>query len=94
MNARQQDVNRQIGRFIRRARRSKDMTLSDLATAAGLPYWQLVQKYETGALTIPAAKLFDIANALGMSIQWLFPVGGSLSKNNQTISDDGARRQA
>lgn len=76
LSERQREVNRQIGRFIRRARRNKNMTLANLAEASGLPHWQLVQKYETGALTIPAAKLFDIANALGMSVQWLYPVSG------------------
>lgn len=76
LSERQQDVNKQIGRFIRRARRNKNMNQTQLAEAAGLQHYQIISKYETGALCIPAAKLFDIANALGMSVQWLFPVSG------------------
>ena len=72
----QAETNRQIGRFIRRNRRSRNMTQTELAHRAGLDHYQIISKYETGVLTIPAAKLLDIATALGMGVQWLYPVSG------------------
>lgn len=71
----QAETNAQIGRLIRKHRRAKNLTQSDLATVLNVT-WQTVSKWETGYIQIGAAKLSEIADALGMSIQWLYPVSG------------------
>lgn len=79
MTPAQSEINRQIGKLIRKQRRLRDMTQSDLAEQIGTT-WQTVSKWETGYIQISAPKLFEVANALGMSIQWLYPVSAPASK--------------
>lgn len=64
-------VQRQIGRAIRYRRRLISMTQQDLALQCGVSYQQ-IQKYEAGTASLYAARLWDIACALGVSAGYLF----------------------
>ncbi len=65
------DMQRRLGAAIRLRRRVVDITLADLAGACGVSFQQ-VQKYESGACSISAAQLWNIAGALEVPIAHLY----------------------
>ncbi len=60
-------INQQIGRRIRSRRKQLDLSQSELGAAIGLTFQQ-VQKYESGANRIGAARLWEIAHVLKVSV--------------------------
>lgn len=76
------DVDRLVGANVRRLRAERSQTLADLAAELGISHQQL-QKYETGANRLSAGMLCSVADALGVSIEYLFrPEAGAGSKPN------------
>ncbi len=78
-------VDVHVGGMIRAHRRRLGMSQSQLADALGLTFQQ-VQKYERGSNRVSASKLFEIAEALELSISTFFegldrsdPEGTSMS---------------
>jgi transcriptional regulator with XRE-family HTH domain len=67
----EQDLHRSIGRAIRRRRRLVEMTQQKLAARCGVSFQQ-IQKYEAGEASIYAARLWAIAEALGVSVAYFF----------------------
>jgi transcriptional regulator with XRE-family HTH domain len=65
------DVNRHIGRRIRRRRRLLGLTQSQLSRAVGLQFQQ-IQKYECAANKVCASRLFFLAAALETPVQYFF----------------------
>lgn len=65
------DVDRHVGARVAARRRDLGLSQSDLARAIGLTFQQ-VQKYERGANRISASKLWAIAGALNVDIQYFF----------------------
>ena len=65
------EMQRRLGAAIRLRRRVIDITLTDLASACGVTFQQ-VQKYESGACSISAAQLWNIACALDIPIAQLY----------------------
>lgn len=66
-----------IGARVRRRRKILGLTLVQLAELAGCKLQQ-IQKYETGANEIGAVRLFELAEALDVDVQYFF----------QTLQDD------
>jgi transcriptional regulator with XRE-family HTH domain len=69
--AREQDLQRSLGRAIRRRRRLVEMTQQKLAARCGVSFQQ-IQKYEAGEASIYAARLWTIARALDVSVGYFF----------------------
>ena len=65
-------VDAQVGAIVRRIRRLRGMSQTDLANAVGLTFQQ-IQKYERGLNRISCSKLFEIAAALEVSPAQLLP---------------------
>jgi transcriptional regulator with XRE-family HTH domain len=64
-------VDKYIGARMRDIRLSFNMSQADLAEKLGVTFQQ-VQKYEKGANRVSAARLFDICEALGVSLASMF----------------------
>src|SRR5690606_41139144 len=52
-------------------RRSSDLTQQQLADKVGIKFQQ-IQKYETGMNRVSASRLWDVADALGVSISYFW----------------------
>ncbi len=65
------DLDYSIGRRLRARRRLLSLSQSDVALACGVTFQQ-VQKYESGAVTISASRLWSLANALDVPIMHFF----------------------
>jgi len=60
------EIDKHVGRQLRVMRAARGMTQEDLSGKLGISYQQL-HKYETGANSIAASRLYDIAQILGVS---------------------------
>ena len=64
-------VDVHVGKRIRQRRWLVGMTQQQLAERVGIKFQQ-IQKYETGANRVSASRLWDIAEALDVSISFFF----------------------
>jgi transcriptional regulator with XRE-family HTH domain len=64
-------VDMHIGQRLRHRRRMHGLTQKQLAEPIGIRFQQ-IQKYETGANRISAAKLWDFARALDVPVSFFF----------------------
>lgn len=64
-------VDIHVGQRIRQRRWAIGMTQQQLAEAVGIKFQQ-IQKYETGMNRVSASRLWDIAQALNVSINYFF----------------------
>lgn len=64
-------TRKMIGARVRRRRKILDLTQSELGDRAGVRFQQ-IQKYETGANEMGAVRLFEIAEALDVDVQYFF----------------------
>lgn len=78
-------VDHQVGRRIRQARRDAKLTQEQLGNMIGLTFQQ-VQKYEKGVNRISAGRLFEIAQALGITITYFYEGVDELMDNPATVS--------
>jgi len=65
------DIDTHVGKRLRRRRRLLGLTQHDLAAQIGVRFQQ-IQKYECGANRITASRLFGLATALNVSINYFF----------------------
>lgn len=65
------DIDLHVGKRLRRRRRLLGMTQQELAGEVGVRFQQ-IQKYECGANRITSGRLFDIAQALSVKVQYFF----------------------
>ncbi len=72
------EVDKQVGRNVRRYRKDMHMTLNELADQLGVSQQQ-VQKYETGDSRISASMVLAITEVLNIGIEDLF-IGTSNQK--------------
>lgn len=70
-----------IGARIRRRRLEIGMSQERLAELLGVTFQQ-VQKYEKGVNRVACSRLYDVAHALGASIDWFF---ADCTKNGATL---------
>jgi len=64
-------VDAHVGKRIRHRRWMVGMTQQQLADKVGIKFQQ-IQKYETGMNRVSASRLWDIADTLGVSINFFF----------------------
>lgn len=81
-----------LGERIRRRRTELGKTQEELGSGLGISYQQ-IQKYETGANRISAARLFEIAGALETDIGYFFE-GFTPGQRNGAIPHGGHNRTA
>ena len=59
------NISEAFGERIKKARKAKKMSQTDLAEAVGYKDKSMVSKIEKGKIDVPVSKVFDIADALG-----------------------------
>jgi transcriptional regulator with XRE-family HTH domain len=64
-------VDAHVGKRVRHRRWMVGMTQQQLADKVGIKFQQ-IQKYETGMNRVSASRLWDIADALGVTISFFF----------------------
>jgi transcriptional regulator with XRE-family HTH domain len=85
------DVDIYVGKRLRRRRRLLGLTQQDLAGQVGVRFQQ-IQKYECGANRITASRLFSLATALNVNINYFFEGLGADGK--QAPANDSAERMS
>lgn len=78
-------VDVHVGKRVRHRRWMVAMTQQQLGEIVGIKFQQ-IQKYETGMNRISASRLWDIAQALGVSISFFFE-----GYEGATAGDDAAK---
>ena len=64
-------VDVHVGKRVRHRRWMVGMTQQQLAEKVGIKFQQ-IQKYETGMNRVSASRLWDISNALGVTVSFFF----------------------
>lgn len=77
-------IDKHLGRRIKRARRDKDLTQCQVAAMIDVTHQQF-QKYETGSNRLPARRLYDLAIALDLPIDYFFDGLEGLNSRNMVI---------
>ena len=75
------------GPAIRDFRRIRGLSCADLAEKVGIKFQQ-IQKYETGMNRVSASRLWDIASALGVSIDFFFEGLDAATASEATAAAD------
>ena len=70
------EVDKQVGRNIRKCRQDLHMTLTELAERLGVSQQQ-IQKSETGGSRVSASMILSLTDALNIGIEDLFVGAGS-----------------
>jgi len=78
------EIDHHVGRRLRRRRRLMGYTQQSLAESVGVRFQQ-IQKYECGANRISAARLFELAEALNIPVQYFYD---GLSERDQVGAED------
>ena len=65
------EIDHHVGKRIRRRRRLLGLTQQQLAEAVGIRFQQ-IQKYESGSNRVSASRLFEIAEALDVPVQYFY----------------------
>lgn len=78
-------VDAHVGKRIRHRRWMIGMTQQQLADKVGIKFQQ-IQKYETGMNRVSASRLWDIADALGVTIAFFFE---GLAEGDQPAAPEG-----
>lgn len=78
-------LDKHVGKRIRQRRWLCEVTQQQLAEQIGVKLQQ-IQRYETGANAVPVSKLWDIASALSVTIDFFFE--GLIHKN--AVSEPGS----
>jgi transcriptional regulator with XRE-family HTH domain len=84
-------VDVEVGQRVRKRRKFLSMTQEQLAAGLGLTFQQ-VQKYERGINRISASKLYDISNALKVSIDYFFEDVGEAAQTSDLREITSERR--
>jgi transcriptional regulator with XRE-family HTH domain len=74
------DIDLHLGRRLRRRRRLLGLTQQQLAGQVGVRFQQ-IQKYECGANRISAARLWELAEALGTPISYFYDGLGEIGEH-------------
>ncbi len=80
------DIDRRVGRKLRKLRLDAGLTLQDLAEQIGVSHQQL-QKYETGANRLSVGMLPGVAEALGVDIMEFFEDAEKASSTKKSKLD-------
>ena len=78
------EIDHHVGRRLRRRRRLMGYTQQSLAESVGVRFQQ-IQKYECGANRVSAARLFELAEALNVPVQYFYD---GLSERDHMDTED------
>jgi transcriptional regulator with XRE-family HTH domain len=84
------DTDRHIGGRLRRRRRLLGLTQQQLGDSIGIRFQQ-IQKYECGANRVSASRLFELAEALDVPVQYFYE---GLQRRSEPVLPDGAQLPA
>lgn len=76
-------IDLHVGKRLRRRRRLLGLTQQTLAEHVGIRFQQ-IQKYECGANRVSAARLFELAEALSVPVQYFYE---GLSETNDPFAE-------
>ncbi|PWE18673.1 transcriptional regulator [Marinicauda salina] len=65
------EIDHHVGKRLRRRRRLLGLTQQQLAESVGIRFQQ-IQKYECGANRVSASRLFELAEALDVPVQYFY----------------------
>ncbi len=80
-------VDEYVGKRVRQRRWMVGFSQQQLGEAVGIKFQQ-IQKYETGMNRISASRMWDIAEALGVSVTFFFEGYDDGTLNAETAGDD------
>jgi transcriptional regulator with XRE-family HTH domain len=80
------DTDRHIGGRLRRRRRLLGLTQQQLGDSIGIRFQQ-IQKYECGANRVSASRLFELAEALDVPVQYFYE--GLQSRAEPALPENG-----
>ena len=80
------EIDKLVGRNVRRVRLERGLTLSDLGEQLGISHQQL-QKYETGTNRLSAGMLCALAEVLEVRIESLFNDASAKSRGIEARAD-------
>ena len=80
-------IDLHVGRRLRRRRRLMGMTQQQLADSVGIRFQQ-IQKYECGANRITASRLFELARALSIAVQYFYDGLSTMTAANEPPAND------
>lgn len=78
------DIDLHVGKRLRRRRRLLGLTQQQLAESVGIRFQQ-IQKYECGANRVSASRLFELAEALDVPVQYFYE---GLSRRDEVANED------
>ncbi len=84
-------VDVHVGKRVRHRRWMVGMTQQQLGDIVGIKFQQ-IQKYETGMNRISASRLWDIAQALGVSISFFFEGFDEVTPEEAPAAETSAQR--
>ncbi len=79
------EIDHHVGKRLRRRRRLLGLTQQQLAESVGIRFQQ-VQKYECGANRVSASRLFELAEALDVPVQYFYE---GLDMRGESAAPDG-----
>ena len=79
-------VDVHVGKRVRHRRWIVGMTQQQLAERVGIKFQQ-IQKYETGMNRVSASRLWEISNALGVTVSFFFEGLGAKAATSKSDSD-------
>ncbi|MFN8733724.1 MAG: helix-turn-helix domain-containing protein [Hyphomonadaceae bacterium] len=80
-------IDLHVGRRLRRRRRLMGMTQQQLADSVSIRFQQ-IQKYECGANRITASRLFELAGALSIAVQYFYDGLTTMTAANEPPAND------
>jgi transcriptional regulator with XRE-family HTH domain len=80
-------VDVHVGKRVRHRRWMIGMTQQQLADKVGIKFQQ-IQKYETGMNRVSASRLWDIADALGVSVSFFFEGMSGEAQTQREVAGD------
>jgi transcriptional regulator with XRE-family HTH domain len=86
-------VDAHVGKRIRHRRWMIGMTQQQLADKVGIKFQQ-IQKYETGMNRVSASRLWDISDAVGVTISFFFEGRAENAQASQAGNDMMADKEA
>jgi transcriptional regulator with XRE-family HTH domain len=83
------DIDRIVSERIYARRVELEMSQPELADRVGVTFQQ-VQKYENGKNRVSAGRLYEIARALGVTIQFFYEAAPRLSQARRGVAEEAA----
>lgn len=81
------DIDRIVSERIHARRNQLDMSQPELAERVGVTFQQ-VQKYENGKNRVSAGRLYEIAKALGVTIQYFYESAPRLALARRGVAEE------